>query len=113
VWLVRAIALMAVMIVFLWFAYLNLDEKVTITFFAERSVLRDVPLFIALLASFAIGVFTWFIVSLFQDFRMRAELRRARKEAHRLREELTALRNIPVRDIEESSEQLEAEESVS
>ena len=108
-WLLRGIVIMVVVALFLWFAIQNAAEKVSLNFPDGRTA-SDIPVIFALLVAFIAGMFAWFLFSLFHDIRLRQDLRRSRKENQRLREELKALRNLPMQDIEESGDVLETEE---
>lgn len=96
--------MMVVVAVVLWFGILNATERITLTLIPSGKVV-DVPAIIALLVSFLFGMFTWYLVSVFQFLRTRGEVRRARKEADRLRDELKAFRNLPVRDLDDVSDE--------
>ncbi len=110
-WYVRVIFTMFILLVALWFGYWNQDQKVSIKMIPYGRVVDDVPLFFALLVAFAIGMLTWIIISLFRNLRLHHDLRRARRESDRLRDELKALRNLPMRDISDTGDMIEAEES--
>ena len=109
---IRNFLFLAAVIAFLIFGFANLAERVTVTLFPNGRTWSDVPLIIALLVAFAFGMFTWFLYSIFQELKVKQELRRARRDAQRLREELKALRNLPVRDMEVTGDVIETEESV-
>ena len=111
-WFLRAFVVMIVCIIFLWFAFWNVEKKVTVKMIPDGRLLSDVPLIFALLVAFVVGMLTWFIVSLFQDFRLRHELRCARRESDRLRDELKALRNLPMKDLGEAEEFAEVDDTL-
>lgn len=109
---IRNFLFLAAVIAFLVFGFANLAERVTVTLFPNGQTWADVPLIIALLVAYAFGMFTWFLYSVFQELRIKQELRRARRDADRLRDELKALRNLPVRDLEDTGDVIEPEESI-
>jgi len=110
---IRNFLFLSAVIAFLIFGFANLAERVTVTLYpGGDAVWTDVPLIVALLVAYAFGMFSWFLYSIFQELKARQELRRARREAARLREELKALRNLPVRDMDESGDVIEIEESI-
>ena len=108
----RYLVLLLAIAVLMWFFALNANETVTVKLTPKGNLLEDVPLILAVAVAFFAGAFAWFLVTLFQDLRLRQDLRRARKDTERLREELKALRNLPVEDIEESGDVLEPEETL-
>ena len=111
-WVFSALIVLVVVAVVLWFGFLNATERVTLTLIPSGRVV-DVPAVLALLVAFLFGMFTWYLVSVFQFLRTRGEVRRARKEADRFRDELKAFRNLPVRDLDEPGDVLDADEPTS
>lgn len=109
---IRNFLFLAAVIAFLVFGFANLGERVTVTLFPNGQTWPDVPLIIALLVAYAFGMFTWFLYSVFQELRVKQDLRRARRDAERLRDELKALRNLPVRDMDDTGDVIEAEEPI-
>jgi hypothetical protein len=45
----------------------------------------------------------WFLVAVFHELQLRSEIRQVRKENKKLQAELTALRNLPLEEEEESA----------
>jgi hypothetical protein len=76
-------------------------------------VYQDVNYLYSLVAAFSLGMFTWFLVSLFADLRTRAALRQLRRDNERLREELKTLRNLPVSDIEDTGDVADPDDAFS
>jgi len=87
--------------VFLYVAILNMNQSVTLyltrpgvpTFF-------DVPLPLALLGAYLLGVVTWFLVSVYSTFSRQMEMGRLRKRNEELLKELSDLRNMPLEDLD-------------
>ncbi len=58
----------------------------------------NVQLYIVVLASMAAGVVLAFLVSVFEQYKLRFENRRLRKELTNLKDEVDSLRNMPLSD---------------
>lgn len=97
-WLVRSILLFAGIVALLAFAISNVDQKVTLQFFAHTY--QDIHLNLVLLCAALFGAAVCFAVMVFREFSLRAALRRLRKENRRLDDELVALRNLPLTGLE-------------
>lgn len=100
-WFLKSFLAIVVLAALLYFASLNLNQRVTI-FITNPDVptFRNVPFTWALLVSFALGVLVWFFASLFQVLSARAEVAALKKKNRQLTRELTDLRNMPVRDLD-------------
>lgn len=61
---------------------------------------RNLPLTLVLIETFAIGVIFTIIVAVIDEIRLKNRLWRKRNEIKELKKELTALRNLPVEEVE-------------
>ncbi len=103
-WFVKALFTILVLAVIL--AELMLNSKVTVDIFLTNSRTADisqVPLSLALLGAFVIGVLFWFVVSFFQVVTAKSEIGALKKRNRQLTRELTDLRNMPVKDLDPES----------
>jgi len=100
-WFVRAFFGIVVLAALLYFASLNLGERVDI-FLGSPDVATfvQVPMTWALLVAFASGVMIWFLVSVVQVIGAKSELASLRRKNRQLTRELTDLRNMTVKDLD-------------
>jgi len=105
-------AVIAAAAVIVWFGFLNSTETVSIRRFPDGKVYPDRPLNLVLLVSYLLGMATWMVVSVAQFIGLRRDLRRAKRENDRLREELKTLRNLPVQDLEVGGDLVDSEEAI-
>jgi uncharacterized integral membrane protein len=106
-WLIRWTIIVIVLLALLGFSLQNQTQKVHIFF--GPYVTEDMPLYFALYISFALGVFVFFLISVYNLLQLKKELARQRRDNRRLREELDRLRNISIE--EEISRELPETES--
>jgi uncharacterized integral membrane protein len=94
------LATLILFVVLLGFAILNAHETSTVVlWWGEQYEFVDVPLIVVLFVAFALGLFVWFIVTVFKDIRMRQTVSEFRRQNAKLEAEIKALRNMPVEDI--------------
>jgi len=95
-WMIKWL-LAALLIAFvIGFAMQNTGQMVTVSFLHWQS--GSLHLWSVMYLAFAIGLFTWLVVSIFQTISLRAENTRIGKEVSKLHEELDRLRNISVEE---------------
>jgi len=106
-WFLKSLGLIVLVVVFLYLAVLNMNQPV-ILYLGRPGVptFSDVPLPLALLGAFVAGVFTWFLLSVWQTFSHHTEMNRLRRRNQELLKELTDLRNMPLEDLDTSRLQL-------
>lgn len=97
-WLIGALILLLV----IGFALQNTEQEVSVRFLTWQT--PNLPLWVFLYAAFALGVLTWLVVSIAHSLSLRAQVRRAQKEAKRLQQELDRLRNLAVEEEEPGNE---------
>lgn len=61
---------------------------------------NDIPLTLVLIETFAVGIIFTIIVAVIDEIRLKNRLWRKRNEIKELKKELTALRNLPVEEVE-------------
>jgi uncharacterized integral membrane protein len=90
----------AFMSAILFFAVLNLEETVDIRLWTDSShMYREVPLVVAMLCAYLIGIVTYFAIALARDVRMRGQISRLRRENRGLIDELHHLRGSALDDL--------------
>ncbi len=100
-WIIRWLVGAVVLLLVIGFALQNQEQTVSVSFLKWQT--PNLPLWVYLYASFAVGLFTWFVVSIGRTISLKAEVRRAQKEVKRLQEELDRLRNLSI-EAEEGEE---------
>ncbi len=66
---------------------------------------RGVPLTLVLIETFALGILFTIIVAVIDEIRLKNRLWRTQGELKELKKELTALRNLPVEDVNVNKEE--------
>jgi uncharacterized integral membrane protein len=99
-WIIRTLFIVVVLILLLGFAVQNAYQRVSINILNKQYA--NVPMILVLFVAFVVGILVWFIFTIFQYFRMQGDLYQERKRNKRLTEEIKALRNRPLQEIEES-----------
>lgn len=97
-WLIRNLAWLAIMIVVIGFTILNVNERAT-AIRLPGAVYEQIPLNVALFIAFVAGMVVAFFLTLVQQLKGRAALRGLSRENQKLKEELRALRNLPIEDL--------------
>jgi len=95
-WIVKWVLGAAIVLLIILFAAQNSEQLVSVKFFKWQSV--NLQLWVVMYAAFAVGVIVWLFVTMFQILGLKGQVRRARKEAERLQDELDGLRNISIED---------------
>ncbi len=93
----RTAAVFILCFVFATVAIFTLSNPHTVDVFFLKNHIKT-QLFIVILSSLALGVILTFLVSVFEQFKVRRENRRLRKELSNLKEEVDALRNMALKD---------------
>jgi uncharacterized integral membrane protein len=94
-WFLRNVLWLAVMILVVGFAILNMRESVT-AINLPGHVYRSIPVNIAVFAAFAAGMFLAFLLVLFQVLKARSEVAAVERQKQELERELAELRNLPL-----------------
>jgi len=103
-WFVKALLGIVLLAAALWVGYLNINQEVSI-YLTDPNIptLPSVPLAMALLGAFIIGVLLWFVVSFYQVVSAKSEVASLKRKNRQLSRELTDLRNMPVKDLDPES----------
>ena len=94
-WFLRNVLWLAIMVLVVGFAILNMRESVT-AINLPGQIYRSIPLNVAVFAAFALGMFLAFVLVLFQVLRARSEVAALEREKEELTRELSQLRNLPL-----------------
>ena len=97
-WFLRNIIWLAIMIVVVGFAILNLNETVTAVRLPGREY-RVLSLNVVLFSAFVIGMITAFLLTLIHHLKVRSAMSRLSRENQDLKRELAQLRNLPIEDL--------------
>lgn len=97
-WILRNLLWLLIMIAVVGFAILNVNGRVT-EIRLPGAVYTDLPLTVVLFSTFVIGMFLSFVMTLVHYLKGRAAMRKLARENQNLKEELRALRNLPIEDL--------------
>ena len=97
-WVVKWMLSAVIILFVLAFAVQNNDplQQVSLIFLKGKWETEPLPIWLVTYASFAIGVLFWLIVSIFQVFQLKSQIRQIRKENKNIRQELDGLRNLSI-----------------
>ena len=98
-WFLKMFLILVLFIAVMGFAIMNLREHVTVQLYPGDDGTYDVQMVVALFVAFVAGMFTWFLVSLARDLKIRREMGRLKRRLRAMEQELTALRNLPLEDV--------------
>jgi uncharacterized integral membrane protein len=103
-WFVKALLGIVLLAAALWVGYLNINQEVSI-YLTDPNIpsLPSVPLAMALLGAFILGILVWFVVSFYQVVSAKSEVAALKRKNRQLSRELTDLRNMPVKDLDPES----------
>lgn len=85
-WIIRWTLIVILIVVVLGFALQNQGDSVTIHFLSWES--GEIPLYLALFASFAVGMLAFLLIASVSHLQVVSELKKARKESRKLQNEL-------------------------
>jgi uncharacterized integral membrane protein len=94
-WILSWLFVLGVVILFMFFGFMNSNKEVILDFFWWNI---KTQLVLALFVAFLVGIVTWFPIATIQYFKSQAEARRLRRENGRLQKELTELRNLSIEE---------------
>jgi uncharacterized membrane protein YciS (DUF1049 family) len=98
VWFIRSLIILVGVIAFLWVGMNNADQRVDFKLFTKEFLGMNLNLL--LLAVFATGMVFSFLIWVINEFHLRNQISRYRRQVDRLEQELAALRNLPLEDAE-------------
>ncbi len=97
-WILKNLAWLLLMIAVVGFAILNVNGRVT-EIRMPGAAYVDLPLTVVLFATFVLGMFLAFLMTMIHYLKGRAAMNRLVRENESLKEELRALRNLPLEDL--------------
>jgi uncharacterized integral membrane protein len=97
-WIFKNLAWLVIMIAVVGFAILNVGGRVS-EIRLPGVTYADLPLTVVLFAAFVFGMFLAFIMTMFHSLKERAVTGRLTRENRSLKQELQALRNLPLEDL--------------
>lgn len=93
-------------------AILNTNQSINLNFYHWKTF-SDVPLWVVIFASLAIGVIVSAIVGISEHLKLRLQISRQKKKIKKLEEEISSLRNIPIAQaIEQQEEEIIAHKNM-
>lgn len=95
-WIVKWILGVILIIIVLGFSLQNQHEVVNVHVFNWMS--PELPLYFIIYVSFALGLLTWLLVSIFKILQLKTDIRQYKKRNQQLQDELNKLRNLSVED---------------
>lgn len=93
-WLIRSVIILIGVIAFLWLGMRNADQSVDFSLFTRTY--ENFSLNLLMLVVFAAGMVFSFLISVINEFQLRAKISSQRRGISRLEKELAALRNLPL-----------------
>ena len=97
-WFLRSLIILVGVVAFLWVGMNNADQRVDFKFFNKEFI--GLNLNLLLLLVFAVGMVFSFAIWVLNEFALRNQINRSRKEISRLEKELAALRSLPLEEAE-------------
>ena len=104
-WLFRSVIILVGVIAFLWLGMKNADQTVNFSFFTKY--FENLSLNLLLLVVFAAGMVFSFLIAVVNEFGLRSTISRQRRNIGRLEKELSALRNLPLEETDNRSDDKE------
>ncbi len=92
-WAIKWFLAVVVILAVLGFALQNTEETASVNLL---NYVWQGQLWMVIYISFGLGVLFWLIVSVFQVFQLKTEIRKMHKVVHEMQHELDSLRNLPI-----------------
>lgn len=96
-WIIKYALAAIVLLAVMYFSFQNAQETTSISLW--KYYYEDVHLVMIIFASFAVGVIFWFLVSMYQYFKVTGKVSELRKRNKQLLDEIKALRNLPLEEV--------------
>ena len=106
-WFLRSLIILVGVVAFLWVGMNNADQRVDFKFFNKDFVGLNINLLLLLV--FAVGMVFSFLIWVLNEFSLRNQISRQRREISRLERELAALRSLPLEDTTSAPGESEAQ----
>ena len=97
-WVLKNLLWLLLMVAVGWFVIQNVNGRVT-EIRLPGATYADLPVTVVLFSAFALGMFLAFVMTLIHYLKGRAAFRKLTRENQSLKEELRALRNLPLEDL--------------
>ena len=97
-WVLRWFAAAIIILLILGFALENNEKQVSVIFITGAYETSNLPIWVVIYASFAMGMIFWLFFSIFQVFGLKAQIRKMRNENLHIQKELNNLRNLSIED---------------
>lgn len=97
-WVLRWLAAALIILLILGFALQNNEKQISVIFIKGAYETNDLPIWIIIYASFALGMIFWLFFSIFQVFGLKTQIRKMRNDNFRIQKELNNLRNLSIDD---------------
>lgn len=94
-WFLRNVLWLAIMVLVVGFAILNMRESVS-AINLPGHVYRSIPVNVAVFLAFVAGMFLAFVLVLFQVLKARSDVAAMERQKEELERELAELRNLPL-----------------
>lgn len=109
-WMFKWLGVAMLLILLLGFSMLNIDQLVNINLFFWQ--FHDLPLILVIFEAFVFGMLVWFIIAFVNEIKLRGQLKTLSRDRDQVHEELQALRNQPLDELDMEDLPAEAEEDV-
>ena len=96
-WIIKYAMAAAVLLAVMYFSFQNAQETTSV--WVWQNHYENIPLVMVIFASFAVGVVFWFLVSMYQYFKVTSQLGDLRRKNKQLLDEVKALRNLPIEEV--------------
>lgn len=90
---------MLFLVVLVWFVVPNVDQRPAIRFIWPVGESVQMPLAIALVLAFVLGVLAQYILSLFRDIKAKTRIHKLQRENKKLQEQIERIRRAPIEEI--------------
>jgi uncharacterized integral membrane protein len=95
-WAIRSFLILVLVAAALFFASYNQAYRTPLNLGFRQ--FDSVPVALLMIEAFILGMFMWFLISIFREAKLRSDLRTQRRKMKQLTDELVALRNAPVEE---------------
>jgi uncharacterized integral membrane protein len=99
VWFLRVVLFFVALAVLVWFIVPNVQEHAHIELIWPVGRFYQMPLALALLVAYLLGVLTAVVVSVIRDIRTRTTVHRLRRDNRRLADEVEKMRRAPIEEL--------------
>lgn len=96
-WIIKYALAAIVLLAVMYFSFQNAQETTSISLW--KYYYEEVHLVMVIFASFAVGVVFWFLVSMYQYFKITSQVSDLRKKNKQLLDEIKSLRNLPLEEV--------------